>query len=155
MRNVRRKDREIIAQEAVDVLNAAEFGVLSTVDPEGQPYGVPLSFVYNNDAIYFHCALNGHKLDNIALNSKVSFCAVGGTHVLPDKFATEYESAIVFGIAGEAHGTERYEALVCLLQKYCSDYLQEGLQYIELKDSSTKVLKIEINYISGKARRKI
>jgi len=153
MRSVRRKDREITPQEAINILDAAEYGVLSTVDKDGQPYGVPLSYVFKEDAIYFHCAVAGQKLDNIANNSKVSFCVTGSTNVLPDKFGTEYESTVVFGIGSEVHGAERHNALVWLLEKYCSDFLEEGLQYIELKDKATKVIKIEISHISGKARR--
>jgi uncharacterized protein len=101
MKNIRRKDREITTREAIEILNSAEYGVLSTVGKDGQPYGVPLSYVYRNSSIYFHCALIGQKLDNITDNPKVSFCVVGKTKVLPDKFATEYESAVAFGFASE------------------------------------------------------
>jgi nitroimidazol reductase NimA-like FMN-containing flavoprotein (pyridoxamine 5'-phosphate oxidase superfamily) len=78
---------------------------------------------------------------------------VGKTKVLPEKFGTEYESAVVFGVASEVYGNERQDALLWLLEKYCSDYIEEGKQYIEQKDKLTKVFKIEIDQISGKARR--
>jgi len=150
---MRRKDREISKQEAIDLLVKSEYGVLSTVDKSGQPYGVPLSYVYKDNAIYFHCAVDGQKLDNITNNSRVSFCVVGSTTVLPETFGTLYESAVVFGIAHEVHNDERHQALVWLLEKYCSDFLAGGLQYIELKNKVTKVIKIEISQLSGKARR--
>lgn len=153
MRTVRRTDREITIDEARGILVNAEYGVLSTVDREGQPYGVPLSFVYRDNAIYFHSALNGHKLDNIGHNAKVCFSAVGRTKILPDQFATEYESAIAFGIASEIDGSKRNDALLWLLEKYCPDYLEQGKQYIGQKDLATKVIRIEISHISGKARR--
>lgn len=153
MKDIRRSDRKITIQEAKSILDTAEYGVLSTVGTNGQPYGVPLSYVYRNNAIYFHCAPGGHKLDNIESNEKVSFCVVGNTRVLPDKFTTEYESAVVFGVASEAGGIERHDALVWLLEKYCPEYIVEGKQYIEQMGKITKVLKIEIHHISGKARR--
>ncbi|NVN99415.1 MAG: pyridoxamine 5'-phosphate oxidase family protein [Geobacteraceae bacterium] len=153
MRPIRRSDREITRQEAEAILVGAEYGVLSTVGLDGQPYGIPLSFVFRNDCIYFHCAISGHKLENIGYNSKVSFCAVGCTKVLPEKFGTEYESAVAFGVASEVSGAERYDALLWLLEKYCGDYMEEGKQYIEQKDSATRVFKIDIGHISGKARR--
>ena len=153
MRTIRRSDREINIQEARAILDCAEYGVLSTVGKDGQPHGVPLSYVYKNDSIYFHSALTGQKLDDIAYNSKVSFCVVGNTKVLPDKFATEYESAVAFGVASEVNGTERHNALLWLLEKYCPDFIGEGKLYIEQKDRATKVFKIEVNNISGKARR--
>jgi nitroimidazol reductase NimA-like FMN-containing flavoprotein (pyridoxamine 5'-phosphate oxidase superfamily) len=153
MKNMRRKDREHSKLEAIEILDAAEYGVLSTVDKDGMPYGVPLSYVHKDGSIYFHCAVAGQKLDSIANNSVVSFCVVGSTRILPETFGTLYESAIVIGTASEIHGAERKNALVWLLEKYCLDYIEDGLKYIELKDKATKVIKVEINQISGKARR--
>lgn len=153
MNSMRRKDREITKQEAIEIIENSEYGVLSTVDKNGQPYGVPLSYAYKDNAIYFHCAVDGQKLDNIKNNSKVSFCVVGATKVLPETFGTLYESALVSGIASEVHDDERHQALIWLLEKYCSGFLEGGLQYIELKDKVTKVIKIEISQLSGKARR--
>jgi nitroimidazol reductase NimA-like FMN-containing flavoprotein (pyridoxamine 5'-phosphate oxidase superfamily) len=153
MKTIRRRDREIPAKEARAILDKAGYGVLSSVGTDGQPYGVPLSYVFKNDGIYVHCALSGQKLDNIGYNPKVSFCVVGNTKVVPDKFAAEYESAVVFGVASEVQGPERYTALLWLLEKYCPGFIEEGKQYIEQQDGATKVLKIEISHISGKARR--
>jgi len=117
MRSVRRRDREISVEEAVAILDSAEYGVLSTASEDGQPYGVPLNYVYRNNCVYFHCALSGHKLDNIQANAKVSFCAVGNTNILPASFATEYESAVAFGVASEVFGVERDNALLWLLHR--------------------------------------
>jgi len=153
MTKIRRSDREISAPEAKALLAGGEYGVLSTVDVDGQPYGVPLSYVYRNDRIYFHCALEGHKLDNIAANPRVSFCVVGRTKVLPEQFATEYESAVAFGVAAEVQGAERHDALRWLLEKYSPRFVEEGKRYMLQKDRLTRVVRIEITHISGKARR--
>ncbi|MEI6842105.1 MAG: pyridoxamine 5'-phosphate oxidase family protein, partial [Methanomicrobiales archaeon] len=151
--NVRRKDREIGMEHAIELLANCEYGVLSTVGKDGQPYGVPLSYAYKDNRIYFHCALNGHKIENMENNPQVSFCVVGTTKVLPEKFGTEYESAMAFGIASEVFGPERYGALLLLLEKYSSEFIDQGKKYIDQKDQATKVFKIEINHMSGKARR--
>jgi len=119
-------------------------------DPDRLTFAVD---VVRNGSIYFHSALNGQKLDNINYNPKVSFCVVGKTNVLPDKFATEYESAVAFGVAAEVAGNEQQDALLWLLEKYCPGFMEEGRRYIEEKEKSTKVIKIEISHISGKARR--
>jgi uncharacterized protein len=152
-RELRRKDREITEEAARQLFREGECGVLSTVDQDGQPYGVPLSYVYRDQCIYFHCALIGHKLDNMVTNPRVSFCVVGKTKILPDKFATEYESAIVFGRATEVLGAERENALLWLLEKYSPEDQEEGKSYIEQQGRATKVLKITIDHVSGKARR--
>ena len=153
MRKVRRGDREIGTPEARELLAGCEYGVLSTVGADGQPYGVPLSYACKGDSIYFHCALSGHKLENIESNPRVSFCVVGRTKVLPEKFATEYESAVAFGTASELSGAERSEALLLLLEKYSPEFKAEGEKYIDQKDQAMKVYKIDIEHLSGKARR--
>ena len=150
MRKMRRKDKEIGADAAIQLLAECEYGVLSTVGNDGQPYGVPLNYAYKDNCIYFHCALAGHKIDNIENNPKVSFCAVGPTKILPSEFSTDYISAVAFGAASEVQGTERYDALILLLEKYSPDFMEDGRKYIEKLDKVTKVIKIEIQDIKGK-----
>ncbi len=149
--NLRRKDRAIPKQEALDILYSGEYGILSTVSPDGQPYGVPVSFCVIGDSIYFHCAIEGHMLTNISSNSKVSFCVVGKTQVQPERFGTKYESSIIFGIATEVFDLEKHDGLFGLIKKYSSAYYDEGLKYIEKFTSKTRVYKISINSVSGKS----
>lgn len=153
MKKIRRKDRAIEESEAITLLSNCEYGVLSTVDKDGQPYGVPLNYVYKNDSIYFHCARIGYKLDNIENNPKVAFCVVGNANVLPSEFSTQYESAMAFGVASEVQGAEWKSALLWLLEKYSPEFIEEGKEVIKKQENATKVIKIEINHISGKARR--
>ena len=68
-REIRRKDRILSEEEMFRILEEAPYGVLSTVGEDGIPYGVPISFVYKEGAIFFHAAVEGHKLDNIKANS--------------------------------------------------------------------------------------
>ncbi|MBI5695583.1 MAG: pyridoxamine 5'-phosphate oxidase family protein [Nitrospirae bacterium] len=150
---MRRADREISHEEAERLLAGGEYGVLSTVDKDGQPYGVPLNYVYRDGCIYFHSAPAGHKLDNIADNAKVSFCVIGATELLPAKFSTRYESVIAFGVASDATDAERDDALLWLVEKYSPGYIAEGKKYIGSSGKDTRVVKVEIGNISGKARR--
>jgi len=153
MRTMRRKDRELAPEAAMELLARGEYGLLSTADLDGQPYGIPVSYVYRHPAIYIHSAPEGHKLDNLHANPKVSFCVVGRTRVLPERFSTAYESVIAFGAAGEVTGAEREAALVWLLEKYSPQQITAGQDYIARKGHLAKVIKVEITALSGKARR--
>ncbi len=153
MKELRRKDRAIKEEEAIAILNKAEYGVLSTVAENGEPYGVPLNFCSINHCIYFHCAVEGQKLDNIKQNRSVSFCAVGNTEVLPDKFGTKYESVIVSGEAEEVFDMNKQLALEGILHKYSPEFIDKGIKYIEDLKEKTRVFKITINKLTGKARR--
>ena len=150
-REMRRQDRKTGNEEAAAILAAGEYGILSTVGDNGYAYGVPLSYVYSNGSIYFHCAPEGHKLDNIKHNNKVSFCVVGATEVLPESFSTKYESVIVFGKASEVYDDEKREALMAILKKYSSGFMDKGIEYLKSDSCKTKVIKIEIEHMTGKS----
>jgi len=147
---MRRSDKALSTDATVRILHEGEYGVLSTVDGDGQPYGVPLNYSLQENCLYFHCALEGHKLDNLLINEKASFCVVGRTKVLPAEFTTEYESVIVTGRAAEVYGEEKNKALVSLVEKYSSGFVAEGRKYIEKLDNETKVMRIEIDSMTGK-----
>jgi nitroimidazol reductase NimA-like FMN-containing flavoprotein (pyridoxamine 5'-phosphate oxidase superfamily) len=150
---MRRKDKAVDRDAAIRLLQTGEYGVLSTVDAQGQPYGVPLNYVFHDGGLYFHCALQGRKLDNLLANRRASFCVVGRTRVLPAEFNTEYESVIVFGEASVVQGEERHRALMCLVEKYSPDFVDEGREYIKLHDSRTMVVKLHIRSMTGKAKQ--
>ena len=153
MKELRRQDRAITEDEALALLNEAEYGVLSTVTENGKPYGVPLNFCVIDRCIYFHCAVEGQKIDNIQQNKSVSFCAVGNTEILPDKFGTKYESVIVSGEVEEVFDMNKQLALEGLLHKYSPEFIDRGIKYIEGLKEKTRVFQIIINKLTGKARK--
>jgi nitroimidazol reductase NimA-like FMN-containing flavoprotein (pyridoxamine 5'-phosphate oxidase superfamily) len=150
---MRRKEREISQKEAMAVLQKAQYGVLSIASPDGTPYGVPLNYCVINGAIYFHCAKEGKKLEVLSHNSSVSFCVVGASEVLPEKFGMKYESVIITGSAEEVIGTEKQSALEGILKKYSSPFFNKGLEYIKIHIGKMRVYKILIQSITGKARK--
>jgi uncharacterized protein len=150
---IRRQDRKLNDAESLAILNKGEYGVLSMCTAGNEGYGVPLNYALWNNAVYFHCAVEGSKLDNIRKNNRVSFCVVGKTEVLPSKFGTKYESAMVFGKAAEVEGEEKREALMRLVEKYSPGFLQEGVQYINRLSDKTRIVKVLVEHLSGKSRK--
>ena len=153
MAELRRKDRAIPEEEAKELLHRAEYGILSTVSDDGQPYGVPLNFCIVENSIYFHCAIEGRLIENIKNNRSVSFCIVGNTEILPDKFGMRYESTIVSGNIEEVFDDQKQIGLEGFLVKYSSDFMEQGREYIEKLGERTRVFKMAICDISGKAKR--
>ena len=150
---LRKADLKMEDLVAKELLTSGEYGVLSTICSNGYPYGVPMSYVYFNDAIYFHGAAEGHKHENIVEQSKVSFCVVGKTQVIPEQFTTNYESVIVFGQISVASGPEKLEALFATVEKYCSEYSEKGKGIIRNMEPKINVLKMSIDHISGKLKK--
>ena len=66
---MRKSSREMDATFAFEVLDKAPYVTVSFTRPDGSPYGVPLSLVRTDDkTFYFHCAMEGEKLDCITAN---------------------------------------------------------------------------------------
>lgn len=153
-REIRRKDRKLELDEVKKILLENTYGVLSLINADnGYPYGVPISYSYLDNEIYIHSALQGLKVDSIKQDNRVCFTVIGNTEVLPDKFSTNYESAIIFGKIIELTEEDKTKALFELIKKYSTNFLVEGKEYIERAGRATKVYKIEIEHMSGKARR--
>ena len=152
MNELRRKDRGIPFEKSKAILEKGEYGVLSTTNRNGTPYGVPLNYSMIDNSIYFHCAVEGQKIDNITHNEFVSFSVVGKTEILPDQFGTKYQSVIVSGEVAEVFDDDKQAAFERLLKKHSLEFIEKGMKYIEGFKDKTRVFKITINRITGKAR---
>jgi uncharacterized protein len=150
---VRRIDRRLADADGRRILEGGSYGVLSTVSPDGAPYGVPLGYCVMRGAVFIHSAVEGRKLDNLARETRVSFCVVGAAEILPDQFSTSYESCVVEGEACEVFGDEKQAALEELVAKYAVGLEAEGRRYIDALRDETRVFRIDVVSLSGKARR--
>lgn len=151
-REVRRKNRELPEEYIDSILHKGEYGILGTQCEDGFPYATPMSYVYLNDRIYFHCALEGLKTDNIRYNDKVSFTVVTDVETLPDQFSTRYQSVVIFGRASFITGNEKDEVLSEIISKYAHEFPEEGKIYIERLKDRTQIIGIEILHRSAKGR---
>lgn len=152
-RPIRRQDRLLDASAAEHLLETGEYGFLAMCSPEGYGYGIPISYVYvpERKCVYFHCAPEGHKLDAIAANDRVSFCVVGDTRIYP--YTTSYESVHMFGRIGTVEGDEeRWEALYRLRAKYNPELGDAPDGYMRQSFARTVVLRLDIEHLSGKAK---
>lgn len=151
---MRRIDREKDREFAIGVLNKCEYATLATVNPDNTPYCIPISYVLYNGDIYFHCAVDGKKIDNIKLNSNVCISCVGSTKLIPEQYSTEYESAVVMGKCTEITDTDnKIDALKALCEKYAPSNMVMFNSEIERSLSRTSVYRITIDYITGKAKQ--
>jgi uncharacterized protein len=154
LRDIRRNDRAVTEEQAREILARAEHGVLATAGADGWPYAVPVNHVLSGDVLYLHCALEGHKLENIAHEERVSFCAVASARVLPASLSTLYESAIVFGRAAVVTDpAERRRALELLAVRFCGAITPEAEKTIAESAARTAVVRVRIERITGKAHR--
>ncbi|MFZ7101857.1 MAG: pyridoxamine 5'-phosphate oxidase family protein [Peptococcaceae bacterium] len=149
------RKKQLNQEDILRILTTGEYGVLATFGDNGYPYALPLSYVYKNDYVYFHCAPRGHKLANIANNNKVSFTVITATQVLPDKFSTLYQSVVIFGEALIIEDiNEKKAVLMEFLDKYSAGFIKEGVAYMDKVFDHTALVRIEIHHITAKGRKK-
>lgn len=120
------------------------------IDAENRPYGVPMSFVYDGDrSIYFHCAMEGRKIDCIKHNRYSCFTVVGQDEIHPDEFTTYFRSVIAEGkMSILTDEQQKIDALRLLSAKYspgidCESEIDKGIKRV-------LILKMDIETATGK-----
>ena len=97
---MRRHDRQTTDAETWDILARGHYCVLSTVDADGTPYGVPVSYAIQGREVVIHTtAQDGHLLENFGRDPRVCATVVATAQAfLEDPGISEaYESVIALG----------------------------------------------------------
>ncbi len=157
MPEMRRKDRALTQEQSIEVIERGAYGVLSSTDCDNQCYGTPMSYIFMDNKIYFHCATVGQKLRNIAHNPKVCFTIV--TDVEPvfsnGDFSTFYSSVMIFGNAKEVTDTDvKTKMLVDLCERYLPEHAGNAAEYVVKMLARTCVVEIDVEHLTGKSKHK-
>lgn len=174
---MRRKDREMGLCFAHKVIDESRFGVLSVSDGNSfTPYSIPLSLVRCEDFLYFHTAMEGHKIELLSLHDQVRVVFVGNVQVpelftndqldemvrnkeqairlISSVFTTEYESAIVEGhVAEVADKDEKTFALKLICEKYTPDKMAYFDHALKAGLQRTKIFRIEMETVTAKRKK--
>ncbi|MFW5685265.1 MAG: pyridoxamine 5'-phosphate oxidase family protein [Spirochaetota bacterium] len=148
---LRRDERRMPDDDARQLLESADYGVLGLGGSDGEPYTVPLNYVVSGETVLVHCATEGRKLAILRESPRVSFTVVGDYQILPDRFTTHYRSVHVSGTARVVHdAAERRSALLLLGRKYAPDLAAEAERYVDSAFTETAVVEIAIDTVTGK-----
>ena len=146
---MRRKIQQLPQAEAEEILRAGSSGLLALAGEEGYPYALPISYVYHEGRLYFHCAPMGHKLNAIARCPKASFCVIAQNDVVPALYTTRYRSVIAFGSIRRLEDEQAViKSLDVLGRKYAPDLDPSA----EIAGSLHRVcvLEMTIDHLTGK-----
>lgn len=149
---MRRKRQALSAQACAAVLERGTSGVLALHGDEPYPYAVPLSYVYHEGKIYFHCANQGHKLEAISSNPKGCFCVIDQDQIVSAEYTTYYRSVVAFGTLRvlEDEG-EKQAAIHMLAAKYApADAAEHRQKYIQREWDRFSMLEMTVDHLSGK-----
>ena len=150
-RAMRRKRQQLSEEEIVAILKKATAGTLALLGDNDYPYAVPLSYVYQEGRVYFHSALDGHKVDAIRKCDKASFCVIEQDDVQPEKYTTFFRSVIAFGrihIIEDEH--EKLETARMLGNRYNPNHDEALQKEIEGGLSRMLMIRFDIEHLTGK-----
>ena len=151
-RELRRKRQALSRADCEAVLSRGTSGVLALAGDDGYPYAVPLSYLYEDGKLLFHCAKAGHKLDAVARCDKASFCVIDQDRVVPEEYTTYFRSVIAFGrIRVIGDDGERRSAVERLALKYHpGDTWENRNRYIDKEWAPLCMLEMTVEHLSGK-----
>jgi len=144
---VRLQNREIKDRGRIDGFIGSTQVVRLGLISEGEPYVVPLNFVYEDGRIYFHCAREGRKYSAIRLGPRVclEFDEMHGVSV--EAADTFYTSVIAWGKVHIVLERELSRRTLGLLVK---KYLGEEREITDTMADRTCIAYVEIEEITGK-----
>ena len=149
-RQMRRIKQQLSEEESIQILKDEKRGFLSVLGENDYPYGIPMNYVFTDNKIIFHSALEGHKIDSIRKQDKVSFTVITDGNQVENEWYYIFKSVIVFGkirfIEDEA---EKIKQLTLLGNKYFPsiEYTEDEInKYLK----KTNVLELDIEHITGK-----
>lgn len=152
-RPMRRFKQELPEQECLEILSKAYRGFLSVVGDGGYPYTVPINFLYSDGHLWFHCALEGHKLDAIKACDKACFTVIDDPVKEEKDWWYHVRSVICFG---RIHMVEDNVQRLSMLRALGMKYFPEGydIEADMLKNGPrAAMLDFEIEHMSGKRVR--
>ena len=151
-RPMRRHRQQLSQGDCAAILSRGTSGVLAVAGDGGYPYAVPLSYVYQEGTLFFHCAKAGHKLDALRRCSKASFCVIDQDQVVPPEYTTYFRSVIAFGRVRvlEEEGEKR-AAIDALARRYFPGDTQENRDaYIAKEWAGVALLELTVEHLTGK-----
>ena len=150
-RQMRRKRQQLSQEESIAILQNATAGTLALLGDDDYPYAVPISYVYNEGKLYFHSALNGHKVDAIRKYDKASFCVIEQDDVQPEKYTTFFRSVIAFGRIHIIEDEKEKLEIVRMLGNRYNPNQDDALQKeIESGLSRLLAIRFDVEHLTGK-----
>lgn len=152
-RPLRRFRQQLPQGECIGILQTAYRGSLSLIGDGGYPYTIPVNFLYKDGKLYFHSAMEGHKLDAIRACDKACFTVIDAPQKEPDQWWYNVRSVICFG---RIHIVEDESQKDAFLRQIGAKYFPSGYDIetdMQRNAPRALVLEFDVEHISGKRVR--
>ena len=150
-RPMRRHRQQLSQKESISIIERATSGTLALLGDDDYPYAVPISFVYHDGCLYFHSAVEGHKIDAIRRHDKASFCVIDQDDVHGEQYTTFFRSVIAFGhISIIENEDEKIAAARMLGNRYNPNHDEALKKEMEKGLHRMVMLRMNIEHLTGK-----
>ena len=149
-REMRRKNQQLSQEECAQILATGKRGVLAVLGDDGYPYTVPLDYVFDDGRLFFHSAVEGHKLDAIRAYDKCSFCVLSEPEETEGEWWLTWKSVIAFGRVQVIDDEQRKLAYLTEIgyKYFPSEEEAEGSAARSV--NRVEMLELTIEHLSGK-----
>jgi nitroimidazol reductase NimA-like FMN-containing flavoprotein (pyridoxamine 5'-phosphate oxidase superfamily) len=155
--HIRRKEKEIKNREELfDILKGGKFAIIS-MSKENEPYIVSLSYGYDEskNALYFHCAKEGQKIDFINANPYVCGTVIEDNGY-EDRCGQTYRSVVFRGKMNIVDNIEEKKSgFDVLLNQLETDPIATKNKFLKKDETyeNSGMLKLDITDITGKEEK--
>jgi hypothetical protein len=149
-RPMRRFKQQLPEEACTAILKEAYRGFLSVIGEGGYPYCIPINFVYADGHLYFHSALEGHKIDALKECDKACFTVIGEPVLEPNDWWYHVKSVICRGRISFIQDEDEHLSKLKLLG---AKYFPEGYNMtddIRKNGPRAAILDFRIEHMSGK-----
>lgn len=149
---MQRTKKEITACSELDAIIRASTVMYLAMCQDNMPYVIPMSFGFDGENVYFHCAQQkGVKLEILCKNPRV--CALFGKSATldpqgdnPCAWGFNFETVIIQGEARRVEGEKEKQLALQLI----TDQYAQGLTVPRNAVARVDVWKIKVEHMTGK-----
>ncbi len=150
---MRRGELEIVDRAEIEAILARATVCRLALSVDDLPYIVPLTFAYEDGAIYLHSSYEGRKMEMLAANPSVCFEVDVGCEPVtsgdPCRWHMKYESVIGFGRAVLVEDPDgKKQAMEAIRDHYAAN----APAYGDIPLDKVAVVRIDIESMTGRRR---
>ena len=153
--HMHKKEREITNSEDISkILKQGKYAVIAMCR-DSEPYAVTLSYGYDleNNALYFHSAKEGLKIDFIIVNPNVCATVIEDLGYIAGQCAHSYTSVVIWGKMSVVENLEEKKRAMDLMINHLEENPNEvKAKLIKNNDryEGVGILRLDIDEITGK-----
>ena len=148
---MRKSNKEIKDRAVIEEILSKSLICRIAISDADYPYIVPMNYGYSDNALYFHCATEGRKIDLIRKNNRVGFEIEDDYEIVKSdiscKWTTKYRSIIGYGDIEIISDHEEKKQGLDILMKH---HGRNDNEYDDRIVEKVLILKLEIKNLTAK-----